>query len=69
MFKNYYQNFEDVQYHEITDEQILHIIKKIPSKIKERYFQQRILNILNTNTVCNNYINRNQITKGRFISI
>ena len=38
---------EEKEYTEISDEQVLKILKKMPNKIREQYFQKRIILILN----------------------
>lgn len=52
---------EDEFYMDLTDDEVIEIINHMPNKINQKYFQNRILHILNRYRIINDYGNRNQI--------
>ena len=70
MFEKYKSNLNYSEYgNELTDDEIIQILDRLPNKIRQPYFQYRILNILNQNTFINNNTNRNNITNTSSIFI
>ena len=62
MFEEYKNNFDDNEYIELNDTEVIQILKKSPKRINDIYFKQRVLKILNNNTFFNNNTDRNNKT-------